>query len=164
MNLIFQVKLNLLFTKGLKMKTQFSLSSAFVAGLIATAAMTAFTYMAPLMGFEMDIPKMLAGTMGAPLIVGWMAHFMVGVILAVNYGAIFLVKTNRNADLKSGAIFGLIPWLMAQVVVMPMMSIMNGGGYFAGFFSGSMMVAMASLVGHLLYGAVLGSIYKPSTK
>lgn len=146
------------------MKTQFSFTSAIAAGLIATAAMTAFTYMAPLMGFEMDIPKMLASTMGAPVIVGWMAHFMVGVILAVGYGALFLTKTNSNAALKNGAIFGLIPWLMAQIVVMPMMSILNGGGYFSGFFSGSIMVAMASLMGHLLYGAVLGSIYKPASK
>ena len=64
------------------MKTNFSLKSAVISGFIATAAMTMFTFMAPLMGFEMDIPKMLANTMGAPIIVGWMAHFMVGLVLA----------------------------------------------------------------------------------
>lgn len=142
------------------MKTQFSIKSALTAGLVATAAMTAFTYMAPLMGFEMNIPKMLANTMGAPIIVGWMAHFMIGEILAINFAVIFLKKTNKAADLKSGALFGLIPWFIAQVMVMPMMSVMGGGSYTAGLFSGSLMIAMASLVGHLIYGAVLGSIYK----
>jgi uncharacterized membrane protein YagU involved in acid resistance len=146
------------------MKTQFSIKSALTAGLFATAAMTAFTFMAPLMGFEMDIPKMLANTMGTPIIVGWMLHFMIGEILAINFALIFLKKTNNAADLKSGALFGLIPWLVAQVMVMPMMSVMGGGSYAAGLFSGSIMIAMASLVGHLIYGAVLGGIYKPQTE
>jgi uncharacterized membrane protein YagU involved in acid resistance len=145
------------------MKTQFSIKSALIAGLIATAAMTVFTFIAPLMGFEMDIPKMLANTMGAPIIIGWIAHFMIGEILAINFAAIFLRKTNKTADLKSGALFGLIPWFVAQIMVMPMMSVMAGGGYAAGLFSGSAMIAMASLVGHLIYGAILGGIYRPQT-
>jgi len=43
--------------------------------------------------------------------------------------------------------------LLAQTVMMPMMG--------AGFFSmamGGMMAAMGSLIGHLLYGALLGAI------
>jgi uncharacterized membrane protein YagU involved in acid resistance len=143
------------------MKTSFSIQSAFIAGAIATAAMTMFTFMAPVMGFEMNIPKMLANTMGAPVIVGWIAHFMVGEILAINFAAIFLKKTNKDSDLKSGALFGLIPWFIAQIMVMPVMSVLNGGNYLAGLFSGSVMIAMASLVGHLIYGAILGRIYKP---
>lgn len=143
------------------MKSTFSLNSALLAGLIATAAMTAFTFMAPLMGFEMDIPRMLASTMGAPVIVGWIAHFMIGEILAINFALIFLKKTNKPADIKSGAIFGLIPWFIAQIMVMPMMSVLAGGGYASGLFSGSAMIAIASLVGHLIYGGVLGAIYKP---
>lgn len=143
------------------MKSQFSIKSALIAGAIATTAMTAFTFMAPLMGFEMNIPAMLASTTGTPIIVGWLAHFMIGEILAINFAAIFLGKTNKTADLKSGALFGLIPWFIAQVMVMPMMSVLAGGGYSSGLFSGSVMIAMASLVGHLIYGGVLGAIYKP---
>ena len=143
------------------MQTRFSIQSALIAGLIATAAMTAFTFMAPLMGFEMNIPQMLAGTMGAPIIVGWIAHFMIGEILAINFALIFLKRTNRTSTLKSGALFGLIPWFIAQVMVMPMMSILGGSSYFVGFFSGSIIIALASLVGHLIYGSTLGVIYKP---
>ena len=142
------------------MKTNFSLKSAVISGFIATAAMTMFTFMAPLMGFEMDIPKMLANTMGAPIIVGWMAHFMVGLVLAVLYAAIFLSTIKKEADFKNGALFGIFPWLLAQLMVMPMMSIMGGGSFASGLFSGSIMIAMASLVGHIIYGAVLGSLYK----
>ena len=39
------------------MEKQFSIESALVAGFVATIAMTAFTYMSPLMGFEINIPK-----------------------------------------------------------------------------------------------------------
>ncbi len=143
------------------MKTRFSLQSVLTAGAIATAAMTLFTYMAPLMGFEMNIPKMLAHTMGAPLIIGWAVHFMIGEILAINFAAIFLQETHQNSNIKSGAIFGLIPWMASQLMVMPMMSVLGGGNYFDGLFSGSILIAMASLAGHLIYGAVLGRIYKP---
>jgi uncharacterized membrane protein YagU involved in acid resistance len=143
------------------MKSQFSIKSALIAGVIATAALTAFTFMAPLMGFEMNIPAMLASTMGTPIIVGWIAHFMIGEILAINFAVIFLKRTNKIADIKSGALFGLIPWFIAQIMVMPMMSVLAGGSYSAGLFSGSVMIAMASLVGHLIYGGVLGAIYKP---
>lgn len=142
------------------MKIRFSMQSALIAGVIATAAMTAFTLMAPLMGFEMDIPKMLAATMGAPNIVGWIAHLMIGIILAFIYASIFLAVTNTEANFISGAVYGIFPWLVAQLMVMPMMNVINDGSYISGLFSGSIMIAMASLMGHLLYGAVLGAIYK----
>lgn len=142
------------------MKKQFSLQSAVIAGIIATASMTIFTYMAPSMGFEMNIPKMLANTMGVSIILGWILHFMIGEVLAINFAAVFLNATSKRSDIKSGAVFGLIPWLIAQIMIMPMMSIMNGGSYTDGFFSGSIMISMASLVGHLIYGGVLGGFYK----
>lgn len=145
------------------MKINFSIVSAIAAGLAATVAMTIFAYMAPLMGIKMNIPAMLAGTMSAPIIVGWIAHFMIGTILAINFAARFYPKFGSTNLVKSGAIFSVIPWLMAQVVVMPMMSIMNGSSYGEGFFSGSIMMAGASLLGHLLYGVVLGLVYKPGT-
>jgi len=43
-------------------------------------------------------------------------------------------------------------WVLAQVVVMPMM----GGGLFSSALGG-MMAAMGSLIGHLLYGGLLGA-------
>ncbi|MBI1936914.1 MAG: hypothetical protein HYS25_02205 [Ignavibacteriales bacterium] len=144
------------------MTVKLSIPSAIFAGITATVVMTAFTFMAPLMGFEMDIPKMLAGTMGAPIIIGWLAHFMVGIILAILYAFFFLPFSKREPNFKSGMMFSVIPWLMAQIMVMPMMSTMNGGTFAAGLFSGSLMMAMASLVGHLLYGVVLGFLCKPS--
>lgn len=84
------------YSLGVIMETLFSFTSALISGIVATAAVTLFTYMAPLMGFEMNIPKMLAGIMGVPVVIGWIAHFTVSVILAINYATIFL---NRNKNL-----------------------------------------------------------------
>lgn len=142
------------------MKTNFSFSSAIVAGLAATAAMTMFTFMAPLMGISMDIPAMLANTMGTPIIVGWFAHFMIGIVLAITFAVVYFPNFSTSNKIKTGVMFSLIPWIMAQIMVIPMMSIMNGGSYFNGFFSGSIVLAAASLMGHLLFGVVLGMIYR----
>jgi uncharacterized membrane protein YagU involved in acid resistance len=79
------------------------------------------------------------------ILAGWMAHLMIGVILAIGY-AVVASKLPGPAPMR-GAIFGLAPWLMAMVVVMPMM----GMGMFAGW--------MGSLIGHMVYGAVVGGIY-----
>jgi uncharacterized membrane protein YagU involved in acid resistance len=143
------------------MKTKFNISSAILAGFIGTILMTAFTYMAPLMGFKMDIPAMLSKTMHSPIIIGLIAHFMVGEILAIIYALLFLGYTKQNPSAKNGAIYGILPWLVAQLFVMPTMMMLNGGSFVSGLFSGSVMMAMASLVGHFIYGATLGIIYKP---
>ena len=143
------------------MKNQINLKSAIVSGIAATAAMTLFMLMAPLMGIKMNIPAMLATTMGLPIVFGWIAHFMVGIILALIYSLIYLRITKRKGSLKSGAAFSLFPWLMAQIIIMPMMNVMNGMSFMTGMFSGSILLAMASLAGHLIYGIVLGKLYNP---
>ena len=63
---------------------------AVVAGLIGTVVMTAVgLWVAPLMGMPaMNPAQMLAGAMGGSLALGWMAHFMIGAILAVGYSVV----------------------------------------------------------------------------
>lgn len=121
------------------------------AGVVGTLVMTAVgLYVAPMMGMPpMNPANMLAGAMGGMLVLGWMAHLMIGVVLAVGYAWAFLGRLPGPA-VAQGAIFSLIPWLMAQVMVMPMMGMP--------LFSGSMAMAGGSLVGHLVYGAVLGGM------
>jgi uncharacterized membrane protein YagU involved in acid resistance len=74
---------------------------------------------------------------------------MIGVVLAVGYALFFLRRLPGPAAAR-GALFSLIPWLMAQLMVMPMMGMP--------LFSGSMMMAGGSLIGHLVYGAVVGGV------
>lgn len=113
--------------------------------------MTMLMLAAPMMGMPpMNIGEMLGSMMGGSTALGWMAHFMIGAVLALIYAASSAHRLPGPVAVR-GMPFGLFPWLLAQTVVMPMMG--------AGFFSGSMMVAAGSLMGHLVYGAVLGAIY-----
>ncbi len=146
------------------MKSQFSFSKAVGAGVAGTIIMTLFTYMGQLMNIKMNIPEMLSSMFGGNLMIGWVMHFMIGIILAINYAAIFYTKLKIDSPWLRGAVFGILPWLMAQIIVMPMMSMMNGMSFSSGLFSGSFMMAMGSLVGHLIFGAVVGAIYKTENK
>jgi uncharacterized membrane protein YagU involved in acid resistance len=132
-----------------------NIGRAVVAGMIGTGAMTAVGFwMAPLMGLPpMNPAVMLAGAMGGNLALGWAAHFMIGVTLAVGYALIG--SKLPGPGFARGALYGIAPFLMAQIVVMPMMGMP--------FFSGSAAMAMGSLVGHLVYGAVIGGIYSEAT-
>lgn len=126
-------------------------SRAILAGVAGTAAMTAVgVWMAPMMGMPpMNPAAMLAGAMGGNVVLGWMGHFMIGSVLALIYAAV--AGRLPGAPWFRGALFSLAPWLMAQVAVIPMMGMP--------IFSGSLRLAMGSLLGHLVYGAVVGAIY-----
>ena len=139
------------------------LTKAIIAGAAGTLAMTIFAVMAPLMGMpEMNVPKMLSSTMGLPMVFGWGAHFMVGIVLALVYAAVFYNRL-KGCGFVKGMKFSLIPWLMAQLIVMPMMAVMNNMPFSAGIFSGSFIMAFGSLMGHLVYGLVLGLTFKKVT-
>jgi hypothetical protein len=130
---------------GLNMKR------AVLAGLAGTAAMTVLMHLAPLMGVPpMNVGAMLGSVMGGIVALGWAAHVMIGVALAIIYAAVFAARLPGPPAVR-GMVYGVAPWLLAQLAVMPMMG--------AGLFSGSALVAGASLMGHLVYGGVVGAIY-----
>jgi uncharacterized membrane protein YagU involved in acid resistance len=124
---------------------------AALAGVIGTVVMTLVgLYAAPMMGIPaMNPAEMLAGQMGGSAVMGWIAHFMIGVIFAEVYAVV--AGSLPGPVVVRGALFALAPWLMAQVIVMPMMGM--------GLFSGAMNLAMGSLIGHIVYGGVVGAVY-----
>lgn len=124
---------------------------AVVAGLVGTAVMTAVgLWVAPLMGMpRMNPADMLAGAMGGNPLLGWVAHFMIGSILAVIYAMVAPALPGPPA--VRGALYSLAPWLVAMSVMMPMMGMPA--------FGGSGVVATGSLIGHLVYGLVVGAMY-----
>ncbi len=129
---------------------------AALAGIIGTVMMTVVgLYAAPLMGIPaMNPADMLADQMGGSAAMGWIGHFMIGVIFAEVYAVV--AGSLPGPVVVRGALFALAPWLLAQVVVMPMMGM--------GLFSGDMTMAMGSLIGHIIYGGVVGAVYgQPST-
>jgi hypothetical protein len=127
---------------------------ALAGGFIATLAMTMMMYLvAPMMGVKMDIAGSLAGMLGVPWTVGLMMHFLNGVVIFPLIYALVLFRALKGGPAVRGISWSLVLWLMAQLVVMPMM----GAGVFSSKIGG-MAPAMASLLGHLVYGALLGAI------
>ncbi|MBA3884248.1 MAG: hypothetical protein H0X67_00780 [Acidobacteria bacterium] len=127
---------------------------AMIGGFAATLAMTAMMYfVAPMMGLNMDIAQMLGSMLGGIWALGMMMHFVLGTVVFPLIYVLVLYAWLPGSPVVKGAVWGVILWLLAQVVVMPMMG--------AGFFSmamGGMMAAGGSLIGHVLYGAILGAI------
>ena len=135
-------------------------SKVIKAGLVATAIMSIVALMAPAMGMpKMDFGEMLGANnpmMAMPYAMGWVMHFVVGVILAIVYASFFVQRLKGSFAVR-GIIFAMIPFVIAQSVMMPMM----GMGFFSG---GNMMMIMGSLIGHIVFGAILGVIYKDGTQ
>ena len=122
---------------------------AILGGLVGTLAITFLMYAG---GPRMDIAAMLGGMLG-----GWgmgMAmHFLNGtIIFPLIYAYVLFAKFPGSPHLK-GILWGLILWVLAQIVVMPMM----GAGVF-GLRMGGIMPAFGSLMGHVVYGGLLGWI------
>lgn len=127
-----------------------SMSRTVAAGLLGTLAMTAVgVYGAPMMEIPpMNPADMLAMKMGSSA-GGWSGHLMIGVVLAMIYRGLVVSRLPGPPPVR-GMLFSVAPWLMAQLMVMPMMGM--------GLFSGSVALAGGSLIGHLVYGAVLGGV------
>lgn len=124
---------------------------AILGGVAGTLVMTAVgLWAAPLMGIpRMNPADMVSGAMGGNVLLGWAGHLMIGVILALIYAVV--APYLPGPPVLRGALYGLAPWLMAMLVMMPMMGLPAFGGAAA--------MAVGSLIGHLVYGATLGATY-----
>lgn len=142
----------------------FNIRRAIAGGIAGTLLMTIMTMLAPMMGMpKMDIAAMLGSMLGgsppqvgsSAWLVGFGMHLMIGiVVLAIGY-ALITNYLPTSSPLARGLFYGVIVWLIAQLMVMPMM----GAGFFSSHLPQGMMMAGASLMGHLIYGAALGFVY-----
>jgi len=108
---------------------------------------------------------MLAFGPGAPAVYWWPAglfmHLVVGAIWAIFYAYFFWSTFDLRPALQ-GIIFSILPAILAGSIMVPQMDIMIDGrmprfGVFAyglGWFGPATIIA-----GHLIYGAVMGSLY-----
>ena len=132
-------------------------TSGFIAGFIATLVLSALMFMKDMMGLmpDVDIIAMLASKMGGSAMTGWVAHFMIGTI---GYGLAYAVVFSAlpfGGHMLRGALLGVAGWFMMMMAVMPMM----GAGLFGLAMPSGMMVPVATLMLHLIFGAALGLFY-----
>ena len=107
---------------------------------------------------QMAIPAMygIEGPAGA---LGWAIHMSHGAVIGIGFAAVAGLRPDlgdsTGASLGVGAGYGLLVWVALAVITMP---IWLGAVGFAGA-PPLPNVGVESLVGHVVYGAVLGGVY-----
>ena len=134
------------------------ITQALVAGIAATVVMTIVMMIAPMMGMpKMNPPAMLAGMMGMPLAVGWIMHFMVGIIFAGAYVYFFQPKVKISNKFVKGILYGVVIFIFAQIA-MTVMGAMIGG---IPEPEGSMLpIIIGGVMGHVIFGIVVALMAK----
>jgi len=137
-----------------------------IAGLVGTMAISMVMAMAPKMGMpKMDIVDMLSTMFGKPnRMLGWMMHFMMGIIFALIYAFAWSLGVG-SATWLNGLIFGAIHWLVVGMVMgmIPMMhaGIKSGAVEAPGLWmtnNGGVMAFVGGLMGHMVFGLVVALI------
>lgn len=129
------------------------------AGIAATVVMTIIMMIAPMMGLaEMNPPAMVSGMMGMPIAVGWIMHFIIGIVFAASYVYFFRVKLPIGNTVLKGVVFGIVIAILAKIG-MTIMGAMAGGG--TPEPEGSMVPMIIALVlGHVVFGIVVALVAK----
>jgi uncharacterized membrane protein YagU involved in acid resistance len=128
---------------------------AILGGIAGTLMMSLMMrFVAPMMvGQPMNIAAMLGNMMGNNYAMGMAVHIMLGVLVFPLIYAILIFRFLPGAPLLKGLTWGLILWLIAETLIMPM----AGAGFFMSEIGG-MKAVIAALMGHLVYGGLLGVI------
>lgn len=136
------------------MKTK--IQQALLGGIAGTAAMTVIMFLAPMMGIpKMNAAEMLSGMMGMPLMVGWIMHFMIGIIFATLYAFIFIkLLAATKSNIVKGIIFGIAVFAVAQLAMTMM------GKCLLCMPNGGISMFIGSLMGHVIFGIIVALIVK----
>ncbi len=132
-----------------------NIKAGLLSGFIATIVLSLLMVMKAKMGVMPDLNaiKMLASMMHGPMVMGWFAHFMIGTVV---WGLLFAALVNKlpGGVMSSAIIFSIGAWLLMMIGPMPM----AGAGLFG--LNLGMMAPVATLMLHIIWGAVLGFSYQ----
>lgn len=136
-----------------------NIKAGLLSGFIATLALSSVMIIKASMGLMPDLNaiKMLAGMMHAPLIMGWVAHFMIGTVI---WGLLFAFLVNKlpGSIIARALMFSVGAWLMMMIGPMPM----AGAGLFG--LNIGIIAPIAMLILHLIWGLILGLAYEKFTQ
>lgn len=128
-----------------------------IAGLIAALALAILMFLVNVVGL---VPRMntvsllttaVSELFGTPrsIWLGWSAFFLIGVFWGLVFAWVRHRLPGRSAPVR-GMVFGVWAWLVMMLVFMPV----AGGGWFG--LALGVGAPVVTLVGHLIFGAVLG--------
>jgi hypothetical protein len=126
-----------------------------LGGFVGTLVMTLMMYfVAPtVLGMPMDVAGMLGRLLAGSWALGMAMHFVNGTVIFPAVYEYVLYRLLPGEPWLKGTIWGVVLWFLAQAVFMPVV----GGGMFSARMGG-LTAVVASLVAHLVYGALLGGI------
>ena len=131
------------------------MSRTFLGGLAGTVAITLMkVFVDPLItGHTIDVNDILGTTFGNSHEVGGMVFHVFNRVILFPLSFAFLSVRLPGPTIVKGLAWGAILWVMAEELIMSIL----GSGFF-GDTSGGLWVALSSLSGYLVYGALQGLI------
>ncbi|MFN2421785.1 MAG: hypothetical protein ABR527_10495 [Gemmatimonadota bacterium] len=129
-----------------------------VGGILFGIIMTVMTAPTP-DGGRMPMMTMVAMVVKSDSIaIGWLYHLFNSAVIGGLFGLLLGGRVGSlGGGLGWGALWGVLWWVLGGLILMPLLLDMKAFAPLA--MSPMRMVAVASLVGHLLYGLILGSAY-----
>ena len=140
-----------------------SIVAGVMAGLVFGIMMHMMTAPTP-EGGRMPVIAMVGQIVGSPSVtVGWLYHLFNSAVIGAIFGWMLGQRVRGyGSGFAWGATYGFAWWILGGLVLMP---VMLGMPVFAPLMMPEMrMVAMGSLVGHLIYGLILGGLFVALTR
>jgi len=140
-------------SKSLVMENK--LGRSILAGIVATAIMTVVGVIAPYMGLpKMNPAEMLSGMLGVSTVLGWLMHFMIGIIFAIVYVYLFNPRVHIHNGAGKGLVYGIVVFVFAQIMMFLMSKMMPMPA--SSMETNMVLIMVGSLIGHLVFGLLLG--------
>ena len=136
------------------------LKQSLLSGIAGTIVMTiVMLWVGPIVGLpEMNTAAMLSMMTGFSITIGWIMHFVIGIVFAFTY-VYFLSKfLNRiGSSLLRGIAFGFIAFILGQIGLGVMGALFGG---MPAMETSMALIMIGSIVGHLVYGIVVVLVAK----
>lgn len=129
-----------------------------IAGVVFGMMMQMMTAPTP-DGGQMPMINMVGMIVGSPTAaVGWLYHLFNSAVIGAIFAWVLGTRiVGYGSGLGWGAAYGFVWWILGGLILMP---VFLGMPTFAPLMMPEMrMVAMGSLIGHLVYGLILGAAY-----
>ncbi len=105
----------------------------------------------------MGMLPMIGNIVGSPSAwIGFFVHMMISATIGGSF-AVLLDASSQRGDVGSGLVYGFAWWMLGPLTLMPLFM---GMGLGVNWNVAAMGQAMPSLVGHLIFGAILGVTYR----
>jgi hypothetical protein len=126
------------------------------AAFTATAIMTGFMLLAPVIG----LPKMNVGVILGSVFnseaVGWVAHVLIGILFALPYVFFFNRWIPVENQFLRGTIYGIIVFFFSEVIL----TIANFTGHLSSVDKENMaLMIFGNALAGMIYGTVLGAFF-----